>query len=148
MKSTVVVVARLSRPRSYVTPNEDYILTDYVLLELRVLAGRLPITVARTPGAAAPLTLTVWGGEVVVESVPIRGTDHNREAIVDGGEYLLFLRDRRSSDSGYEILDGGIFSVTQGRTTPLLKNGATIFGMVDGPLEDLVSRIQGATIPR
>ncbi len=142
--SALVVVARLSRIKSYPSRDEDFILTDYALLEPRILAGRAPIAAARAPGAAPPLTLTVWGGEVVVEGVPIRGTDNNREAIVDGGEYLLFLRAPRSVDSGYEIYNGAIFFVSEGRAKPLLKNAADIFGMTHAPLPDLMARVQRA----
>lgn len=83
-----------------------------------------------------------------MDGVPIRGTDHNREPIVDGSEYLLFLRERRSADSGYEIFHGAIFSASGARAVPLLKNAETIFGMTDAPLLDLVARIQRAAKTR
>jgi len=74
-EADVVVRGRLVRGRSYFGPSEDRILTDYSIVEPRVIAGSMPMRSVSTPGVATPeLTLTVFGGEVTVEGVLIRGT--------------------------------------------------------------------------
>ena len=52
--SELVVKGRLSRPKSYLTADDNYVLTDYLLVPERVIAGRVPASQA-TPGPATPL---------------------------------------------------------------------------------------------
>lgn len=144
-EADVVLRAKLSRSRSYLGPNEDRILTDYSILDGRVIAGRLPLLATRTPGTSIPLILTVYGGDVIVDGVLIRGTDGNFEAIKDGGEYLLFLKQSRSSEVGrYEVLDGAVFEILQENVRPLLKQADILFkGTVPARLNELLSKITG-----
>lgn len=145
-EADVVLQAKLSRINSYLTSNEDRVLTDYRILESRVVAGRLSAMSSQVPGPGVALILTVYGGEVIVEGVTIRGTDNNREAIKDGGQYLLFLKQSRRREPGrYEIYYGGVFEISHEEVKPLLKRADDVFkGTIDGRLKDLVLRIQTA----
>lgn len=93
-----------------------------------------------------PLILTVYGGEVIVDSVLIRGTDNDRAAIKDGEQYLLFLRQSRRPGAGrYEIYHGGVFEILQDKVTPLLKRADAVFkGSVGATLKDLIAQIETA----
>lgn len=143
----VVLLARLSRIGSYLTANEKDILTDYSIQEAHVIAGRMPVLLTQAPGQVAPMILTVYGGEVTVDGLLIRLKDHNRwEAIQDGRQYLLFLRQSRPPEAGrYEISHGGVFEVLEEKVRPLLQQGGDLFKDVAGAsLQDLTPRIQKA----
>jgi len=142
-EAVVVLRATLSRKYSYLAPSEDRILTDYTMVNPQVIAGVLPVTTTETTGAPPPLTLTVWGGEAIVEGVPMRSVNVDIEPINDGGEYLLFLRPDRTPGPGrYEIYYGAIFEVSQELVRPLLRNARDIFsGTADTRLTELVARI-------
>ena len=149
-EAMAVVRARLSVVKSYLSNTEDRVLTDYLITEPTVITGRLPVLTERIPKAAAPLILTVLGGEVTVEGVLIRSTDPNRAPIKDGAQYFVFLRQSRQPDPGrYEVYYGGIFEVVQDQVTPLLKNADIVFQeSVDKRPKDFVARIQKTTQPR
>ena len=131
---------------SYLTSNEERILTDYSIQEAHVIAGRLPVLRVQIPGEVAPLILTVYGGEVTVDGLLIRNIDHNLGVIEDGRQYLLFLKPSRSSEAGrYEIYYGGVFEVLQDRVRPLLRGAENIFKGVGGlPIKDLIQQIEKA----
>jgi hypothetical protein len=145
-EADVVLQAKLSRINSYLSSTEDRVLTDYSMAGGKVIAGRLPLPLTRVPGTAPPLILTVYGGEVTIEGVAIRGTDNSREPIRQGTEYLLFLmRSRRPELGRYEIYHAGIFEIVQDEVKPLLKRAGDVFkGTSDTRLKDLISRIQAA----
>jgi hypothetical protein len=91
--------------------------------------------------------LIVYGGEIVLEGVRVQGIDNNREAIKNGTQYLLFLKEGRGGRSGhYEIYYGGIFEVLNGqKVDPLLKAADRVFESAAGTsLKEMIARIQGA----
>jgi hypothetical protein len=145
-ESDLIVHAKLSRINSYLDPKEDRVHTDYRILEPNVIAGRPPSFSTSVPGPRVPLILTVWGGDVIVEGVTIRGIETNRTAITNDGYYLLFLKpSRRPEPVLYEVHYGAIFEIAQDAVTPLLKQANDVFrGTVDAGLKDFISRIQTA----
>jgi hypothetical protein len=147
MESEVVLQARMSKVESYLGASGNQVLTDFSILAPQVIAGRINPVSVRRPGAGVPLILTVWGGEVVVDGVPIRGVKTDSEPIKDGAQYLLFLRQARQSGPGrYEIYYGGAFEIVHGEAKPLLRNADTVFkGTNDTHLTEMTSRIQKAT---
>jgi hypothetical protein len=149
-EADVVLQARLSKYESRLGENEDRILTDYRILVPRLLSGRLANTTTAFPGEGVQLLLTVLGGDVVVEGVTIHGTDGNRQAIKEDGQYLLFLMASRRREPGrYEIYNGGIFEIAGGEVKPLLKSADHVFkNGVETRLDDMITRIQTAVHPR
>jgi hypothetical protein len=145
-EADIVLQAKLTRINSYLSSTEDRVLTDYSILGPDVIAGRLRLPPMQIPGKTVPLIVSVYGGEVVVEGVPIRVTDQNFEAIKDGRQYLLFLKQSRRAEPGrYEIYYGGIFEISQEEVKPLLKRADDVFkGTVDARVNDLVARIRAA----
>ncbi len=142
----VVLQGTLARATSYLGANADRVLTDYRIVGPQVISGSLPALTAATPGTTTPLTLTVYGGEVTFEGVRIRSTDNNRAAIEDGGSYVVALRRPRASKPGhYEVHNGAIFEVREGRVTPLIKQADQVFkGTVDSDASQLISRLRAA----
>jgi hypothetical protein len=145
-EAEVVLQAKLSPMKSYISASADYIATDYSIRDAQVVVGRLPIVASRTPGAVVPLILTDWGGETMVDGVLIRAIETSREAIKSDTEYLLFLRPARPQHEGqYEIYYGAIFEVTEDKVRPLLHQADAVFkGTVNGSREDLIRRIETA----
>lgn len=142
-EADVVIEGKLSTHRSYLSPNADRVLTDYRILHPRVVSGHLTSASRPAPGAGAPLVLTVYGGEAVIEGIRIRATDNNREAIKEGGHYLLFLRASRSGEPGqYEIYYGGVFEILKDKVNPLLRDADRVFKPLDRDLGVLMRRIQ------
>ena len=84
----LVVKGKLTRQNSYPTADENYVLTDYLVIPERILGGRFPASQA-TPGPATPIILTVQGGELPVEGTPVRAVAHGLEDMQTDREYLL-----------------------------------------------------------
>jgi hypothetical protein len=144
-EADVVVLATLTRINSRLSSAEDRVLTDYSITGPNFIAGRLPSLSAKAPGVISPLILTVLGGEVIVEGVPIRGFDQHREEIKDGGQYLLFLKNSRQEAGRYVVYYGGIFEVSQDKLKPLLKEAERVFkGTAEARVDGLISRIRAA----
>jgi hypothetical protein len=146
-ESDVVVQGTLVFVRSYLlNPSEDRVLSDYRLASPRVLAGAFDSVLSPTPGPGAPVRIVVYGGEIQLEGVRVRATDYNSAPIVQGQEYLLFLRHSRLKDPGlYEIYYGGIFEVSGTRLKPLLKRGDEVFeGSKNASLPEVIDRVQKA----
>jgi hypothetical protein len=148
-EASVVVRATLSFKESYLSPREDTILTGYLMRDIEVIGGNLLDLMSQTPGSGVQLVLTVVGGDVRVEGLLIRGTDNNREAIMDDGQYLLFLKEsQRSAPGRYVIYNGGIFEVAQNNFKPLVKHPEYVFtDITNGAVVDVIDRIQKAARP-
>ena len=142
----VVVQATLVQARSYVTPEGDRVLTDYSIVSPKFLGGRVPTLAPSRGGTVPALTLTTYGGEVVLEGVTVRGFDSNREPITSGAQYLLFLMPSRGGEAGqYEIYNGGIFEIARGNARALIRGASRVFkDAADVPLPSLLARIQSA----
>lgn len=148
--SVVVVTGRLVHKGSYLSPKENYVLTDYDVADVNVLNGTLPVRGATVPGPTPSLVVSVWGGEVVVHGVQIRAEDQNFHPIREGVPYLLFLTPARSPESqGYWIYGAAIFEIESQKVKPLLKRGNQVFAWAeDVMLPELVARIQSAAKER
>jgi len=123
-EATLVVVGRLHQDRSYLTPNEMDILTDYRIQPDRILAGTLPVT-RNAPSPSATPTLTMYGGTVVIEGVSVATVDYSIELPLSGGSYLMFLRPFGKDIGRYQLVRGGLFEFQAGRMRALLKRAET-----------------------
>jgi hypothetical protein len=104
--ATLILEGRLSPIRSHLTPDQQYILTDYLILTNRVIAGRAVMSQG-SPTVTPSLIVSAYGGEVQVEGTSIRSTDHNLEDLRTGVQYLLFLKKFGSEPGRYEFYRGG-----------------------------------------
>jgi hypothetical protein len=146
VEADVVLLARLSRRNSYLSPNEYHLYTDFVINEPRVISGNLVLPSA-APRAATPLVITLLGGEIVIEGVPVRYLNDNFSAMVDG-EYLLFLK--RDQDVGrFQIYERGIFRLDGQLVKPLAREADDMFPDLRGAsVPALISRVENAAKQR
>jgi hypothetical protein len=142
--AAAVVLAKLTRVRSYVGGSGDRVLTDYAVTTPTVIAGRLAPSIQPVPSQVAEPILTVYGGEVILEGVVVRCTDINRAPIQDNASYLIFLSPaRRGGPSQYEIHYGGIFDISQEKLKPLLKSADYVFAdFIKEPAAKVLARVQ------
>jgi hypothetical protein len=94
--AAIVAEGVISHERSYLTPDEQHIQTDFQIIPSRVIAARLQVA-RSTPGQPPPLTLAVTGGKYTVDGFTVYEVDHNRENSKVGGRYLLFLKPSRQA---------------------------------------------------
>jgi hypothetical protein len=146
VEADVVLLARLSRGKSYLSPNEYHLYTDFIIHEPRVISGSLVVPSA-APTAGTPQVITLLGGEMVIEGVPVRYLNDNYSAIVDG-EYLLFLE--RDQDAGrFQIYERGIFRIDGQLVKPLAREADDEFpGLRNAAVPTVISRIEGAAKQR
>jgi hypothetical protein len=139
----VVLQARLSKLGSYLMPDDENVVTDYMLIGPRVIAGELPVT-SSTLGATVPLVLGAWGGEVMLNGTAIIATDHTMtEDLKNGTEYLLFLKKFGKVAGHYQIYNGAVFAIEQGYARALIVHSDAIFrGASHVPVAELIPRIQ------
>lgn len=105
----LVLDATVVRLQSYLTPDEDNVLTDYQVVPTRVLLGR--VTTARTtPGTVSPLIVTTYGGDITIDGFTVSVVDHALKRLESGRRYLLFL-DRFGAEGHYQLHKAGAFQV-------------------------------------
>ncbi len=142
----LIVDATVTRQRSYLTSNEQHILTDYQVVPIRVLAGTIPVTRA-SPGSS-PLILTVYGGEMTIEGFTAYVVDHAVKPPESGRRYLLFMRPF-GTDGHYQLYKAGAFEVRDQELRSLLtRDGQLLKEITDIQFDEAVSRIADAAKAR
>jgi hypothetical protein len=139
----LVVDGMLSHENSYLTPDEEHILTDFQISVNRVLAARGTVGKPAPAPAAQALTLTVTGGKYTVDGFTVYEVDHNRnEQLKVGGRYLLFLEPFGAKPGQYQVYFGA-FEIDGQRLRPLLAHSEEAYKEVSAkPLEDFILEIQ------
>jgi hypothetical protein len=89
--ASVILDATLTRSRSYLTADQQDILTDYEIAPNSVLAGSL-VASRTAPGPSSPLILTMYGGDLEIEGTRVSVVDYSLALPRNGGRYLLFLQ--------------------------------------------------------
>ena len=93
------------------------------------------------------MILTVYGGELTVDGVKVSATTLNAETVIDGGEYVLFLKLSRVYGDQYEPYNAGIFAVRDGKVRPTHRDSQRLFSdAFDAPLATLLSTISEARV--
>jgi len=125
---------------------DEVVVTDYTIVEPVLIASRLPVQQTSRPGAAsAPMTLSLWGGKILIDGVPVEA--ESGYATKAGSTYILFLRPTRRSSlpSNYELYADGIFEIERDRVIPLLRDADYVFsGTIDRYVSDFTRRISDA----
>ena len=110
----LIIVGSLTKKGSYVGKEQIFVYTDYALNPERVLLNRskAPATSA-APAQTAPLTITLYGGTVEVDGVPVTVRDGSQPASLEGKRLLLFLTRNTEKPNNYFVYGnaGGIFEV-------------------------------------
>jgi len=145
----LVVQCRLTKGDTRIVLDE-VVVTDYAIVEPFLLAGRLPAQQTSQPGApTTPMTLSVWGGKMVVDGVPVEA--EGGYAPKEGSTYVLFLRPARRSTfpNNYELYAEGIFEIDGDRVIPLFRDAIHVFGgTIDRNVHAFTARIRNAVRTR
>ena len=146
-ESEVVLIGTLSREKSYLSPNEEHVCTDYIISDIRLLAGTYS-SLSPLPQVTKPPVLTMFGGEMMLEGVPARSISYNFKPLANG-RYLLFLK-RNGSDAGrYSPYHGGVFALNGEQVIPMLNQSEDIFvGVRHTPASVIISRVEKAAMSR
>ena len=122
----VAVQAKISLVKSYLTPNEMYILTEYQVAPELVLAGQPGQPLLKPRGTPA-LTLVVRGGGYTVDGFTVYDVDHTREPLKDGARYLLFLKRTDDKTGRYTLFSAGAFQLGDDQLLkPTLKGAESV----------------------
>jgi hypothetical protein len=146
-EADVVFHGRLIKLNTYISEDGRQVVSDYAIRDSRLLAARSDEAYSRAVDAAKPRTVTLTGGELLLEGVTVRGASSVLRRVVDGGEYLLFLTPRQAGGVGYTVYSAGIFAVEGGRVRPLHVQAEYLHkDAVDAPLATVLEAIQAARI--
>jgi hypothetical protein len=110
-----IVHGTLKKIRTYLSPDEMELYTDYEITPLAVIArGSLPVL--NKPGPQHPIVLRQWGGETTINGVPVKMYDENFPLLPTDTPLLLFLNHDAQTDR-YEIFGEitGAFELEGGR---------------------------------
>jgi hypothetical protein len=137
----LVLEGTVTKLKSYLTSDEQDILTDYQVLPTRALLGNVTAKRA-TPGTSSPIVLTVYGGELVVGGVKVLVLDHSIKPPKSGSRYLLFLK-RFGPDGHFALYNAGAFEIDDEALHSVLTRDAQLFDDVAGtPLSRAIQRIE------
>lgn len=148
--SDLVVVGRLLRRQSYLSPNKTQIFTDYEFVPGEVLLARQKDQ-RTAPGPAAPLILTVFGGQITLNGVQVTMVDEKMKPVRSGAEFLVFAKRAATTGNRFEPTNGsaGIYEVGDNRRLEPLFRRIDADPEVHGvPFAEIVRRIQSAAPPR
>ena len=125
----LIVIAQLGPPKSYLWANGQSIFTDYQIIPRRMILDRSFTLMSTRPEQLPPLTLTVPGGEMLIDGVKVTLSDSGRVPWTQGADVLLFLLNRDdkrnffwlhgSSAGAFEVgSDGRVKALSKGRKEP------------------------------
>lgn len=137
----LVLEATVTRVRSYLTADEENVLTDYQLTPTRVLAGHLPAALP-VPGSSTPLILTVYGGDLTIDGFSVSVVDHSVKRPESGHRYLLFLQ-KFGAPGQYQLHRAGAFEVSGQELKGLVTRGdkEAFSDIVAHPYDQILSRV-------
>jgi hypothetical protein len=135
-ESPLVIIGRVHFARSYLTPDELYILSDFTIQLEQVLKGVVPVGQAR-PGQSRNLILTMYGGEIAVDGKKVSAKAMNTKELKSGERFLVFLQPYGTDVGRYKAAYGAIFEIQDDRMRSLLSMSG------GDPFPDLTSRSLG-----
>lgn len=143
----LVLEATVSKLKSYLTPDEENILTDYQIVPVRVFVSRVPAG-RGAPGPAVPLVLTMYGGDLTIDGTRVSVVDHAVKRLQAGRRYLLFLQ-RFGSQGHFQLQGGGAFEIDSQELKTILARDENIYReFVETPFNEVVNRINAAASGR
>ena len=133
----LVVVATLVFVRSYLSPDERHIFSDFRIIPEEVVAGAFP-PLQPTPGPSFPPTLVCYGGELTFEGVRVRTVDLTTALPESGKRFLLFLKPFGTVKAQDTVYEGAIFRIDSGRLVSLEKQTSVFKDITVRSLDDVV----------
>jgi len=127
--ASVILDATLTRSRSYLTADQQDILTDYEIVPNSVLAGSL-VASRTAPGPSSPLILTTYGGDLEIEGTMVSDVDYSLARLQNGRRYLLFLQPF-GNHGQFQLYRAGAFQIIGQQLKSLLgQEEQRVFGDV------------------
>ncbi len=126
-QSELVLYGRIIEVKPRLSPDESYVMTDYVIAPLRVVKNTKPMSTAR-PGESTRIVVNRPGGILIDDgyrlSTKVIG-DSESEALKVGEEAIVFLQYRAAAQT-YAFTSGpfGAFRVANGRVQAVTKEVA------------------------
>lgn len=117
----IIIEATVHRIKTYLSPDECYLLTDYAVTPRAMIAGTIPA--ASKPGPQ-PLVITQFGGDTVIDGVKATVRDRQLPPLPSTEPLILFLVRSSQDKSKYELVGtvNGAFRVdVGGRVRSLMK---------------------------
>lgn len=116
----VIVEGTMTPTRTYLAESQRAIYTDYVVMPFQVHAQRSTPT-RSTPGPTRPLTVTMYGGHMVINGANVTLRDGSLSEWASGARLLLFLK--RSADGTYRVCYdvAGVFKVDGDKVTSMVR---------------------------
>lgn len=133
-ESPVVLIARVYFTRSYLTPDERAILSDFEIRPEQVLVGALPVTQS-VPGQLRALFLTRDGGEITIEGKKASTALQNTKPLNSGQRFLLFLQPYGTDAGRYKASYGAIVEIQSDQMKSLVTTSTG-----DDPFPDFAGR--------
>jgi len=131
----VVVRGVVEAPRSYMSPDERDVWTDYVIRNPRILYQSSP-DLSHKPGTTAAFTVTIYGGAIEINGLAFKSDHAALPLLTAGQEYLLLLQQR---DRKYFIAERyfGAFRVANGSVEPSTKKNGFAEDYKGQPVADV-----------
>jgi hypothetical protein len=124
VSSADLIVHATVRPiRTYLSEDQVELFTDYVVTPLRIMYER-SLRPSKTPGAVAPIALTVWGGRTMLEGVEVELRDKDAPRLDDNSEVVLYLREDTGGSFRLVSEVTGALGVTAGKVNFLNREQA------------------------
>ena len=132
----LIALGTLAKPTVYLSPDQRTLYSDYSIALESVIASRTKFDPKK------PVTVRVWGGETVINGVPVRIYDENYQPIPTDRSVLVFLR-HNSAIAKYELLDRGyLFELDAGKLKALIKVPEVLDPiLINADVDDLIAEI-------
>jgi hypothetical protein len=126
-----IVHGIVERSTTYLSTDKTSLYTDYVIRPLRVMKPVQSTPAHSGPGLIPSITVTRWGGEMVLEGVQVIQQDHDTRRF-QVGEELILLLSPRAADTFALSGATSAFAVNQGRVQPLTLADHEVYTRVRG----------------
>jgi len=147
-KADLIVVGRLVKREGYLSADGREVYTDYEVIPRRVIVDRASTAARGRPGQLSPLTVTVYGGETVVNGVTVTLSDATGPKWAEGADLLMFLLRNTDKPNNFRLFgrSAGAFAVDPAGRLKSLTHGQKHEEIEGAQLEEVVNRIM-ATKP-
>lgn len=146
-EAQVILIGRLEISKTYLTPDEENVLTDFRIVPERIISGQVPLTRSK-PTAAEPLILTVYGGNITIDGFTVTAVDHNLNLPQSGRQFVLFLDAFGAEKGRYQTHRGGIFEISNGHLGSLMRRPGIYKEVSERGIDELLLDIQKAAAGR
>ena len=145
-KSHLIVIGKLVKPKGYLTPNDRDIFTDYELSVSQMVIDRASVGVAPRIGQLPVITVTLHGGDIVLNGVNVSLKEASQVQWKEGSDLFLFLVRSGSKDKPNNFIPygnaAGVFEVTTAGLKALVSGGWS-HDEIDGvPVDQMVQKVR------